>query len=446
MQAFSKLKEFIEKTLIGKLSDYGFPKHKLAASYFAVLNVFNLLLNPWMYLKAAQAAFYYLPFIAPFVLLHKIRTYWKVYIRSDFLSKQEYTLLEVILPHDFEQSPAAMEAFLGSLYINQGESTVIATKWKGSTRPWWSLELVSIEGELHIYIWTWKKFRQFLENNFYAQFPNCELVEVQDYMDGLFYDYDKIALWGTDYKFVKPDVYPIKSYIDWKLDKIDHIKNKDEIVDPINSVYEKLAAIGEGEVVILQIMFQQTLNNNWQKEVEDEIENIYESRTQEYTDMANPEETVKGFAQLRPQDYDLVNTLKHSISKDAFDVGIRSLYIAKKDKFKPGERVGPNHVNLFIAFEAPNLNFPKGLAHWLAGFDYPWEDIWERERIKRRKKILDAARRRAYFHTPYSFDPLILTTEELATIFHFPVNRTILSKLAAVQRSKKIAPPQNLPS
>ena len=49
-------------------------------------------------------------------------------------------------------------------------------------------------------------------------------------------------LWGCEFKLLKPDAYPIKTYIDFGLDK----DPKEEFkVDPISPVIELFGSIGE---------------------------------------------------------------------------------------------------------------------------------------------------------------------------------------------------------
>ncbi len=444
MKFFESLNSFVLNTLIKKLAGYGFEKHHLAVFWFALPNVLLFLVQPWLPLAILKVYIYAAPFVLPVAIAKSVWSHRMALKRSEFLSSQEKVLFEIILPAELNQGPEAMEEFLSAIHINPGESTFIATLVNGSTRPYWSFELVSIEGELHLYIWTWRKFADLIKAEFYAHYPEVELQEVDDYMSGLNADLDKFGIWGTDYKLTKADAYPIKSYKEWQLDKVDTRKSKGSLQDPLNSVFEKFASIGEGEMAILHIMFQHTRNTSWQREVQNEIDKIYAKRTESFPSFSNPDEEVQGFAQLRPHEWDLVNTLKHSTEKDAFDVGIRSIYIARKDKFKPGVRVGPNHVNLFRNFEAPHLNDLKGVVHWLAGYDYPWHDPRQKKQDALRKKIIDAAKRRSYFHTPYSFDSFVLTTEELATIFHLPISRQVL-QLFTKREWAKAPPPGNLP-
>ena len=97
-----------------------------------------------------NTAVYWLPLILAYALL-KV---WTAYVRLDYHLNQDYLLLEIKLPRELTKSPQAMEIFLSSLYYTGGETTFIDRGWHGKTRPWWSLELVSLEGQVHFYIWT----------------------------------------------------------------------------------------------------------------------------------------------------------------------------------------------------------------------------------------------------------------------------------------------------
>jgi hypothetical protein len=444
MTYFNKIVDFFSKKIIATLDNYGVDRGLSAAVLFLLPQIILWIVDPKILLNLLKYILYLSPVILPVVLVFKLWDLWQTYKRAAFLSSQEKVLLKIKVPRKLSKTPKAMELFFNAIHVKPGETTPIKVYLEGATRPWWSFEIVSIEGQIHFYIWTWKRFKDFIETQLYAQFPDIEIYEAEDYMNGISADLSKVSIWGTDYKFEKPDAYPIKTYADFELDKIPAKGEELKVVDPLANVFEKLSSFGPGEFAALQIMVQVTRNKNWKKDVEAEIEKIYKDRSQEITDLADPEKIVQGWAQLRPQDYDLVNTLKHSIEKNAFDVGIRMIYVAKKDKFDGG-KIGPNIVHLFRSFSAPHLNYLLGIAHWLAIFDYPWQDYKEIRQNRMRKQIIDAFKRRSYFHPPYKFDPLILTSEELASIYHFPGESVLAPGVEHIASSKSQAP-VNLPT
>ncbi len=392
----------------------------------------------------------YLAFFAPFVLLgdfiYKAYENWQLYLRMKFIDSKKPLLLEIKNFENVRKNVKAMELFFDSIHLKPGETTFISTKFKGATRPWWSFELVSIEGELRFYIWTWSNFKHLIKTQLLAHFPELEVEEVPDYLDNLMWDdAEKIDIWGSDYGFTKKDAYPIKSYIDSGLDKLDPETDAGKAADPLNNVFEKFTSIGEGEVMVLHIMAQVTRNSNWKKEVEEEIEKIYEERAEEYPSLHDPETTVKGMAQLRPHEWELVNALKHSLDKNAFDVGIRVAYMAKKGKIDP-KKFGTHVVQLFRSFSGEASNYLLGVKNWFAVYDYPWQDPRQKERKQKKKDFIKVLKYRSYFHPPKIFDSIVLTTEELASIYHFPVFFENIKRRPSSSSTLKNYAPDNLPT
>ena len=151
-----------------------------------------------------------IPIILPFALLWLLI---KMYIdanRSAFMASQEYILLEVVPPQNIEKSPAAMELFLMALHQTGGEGTWYDKYVNGKVRAWFSLEIVSIGGDVHFYIWSRKGFRRLIESQLYSQFPGIEVTETEDYTMGLSYD-GSVELFGAELKLTEPDAFPIKT-------------------------------------------------------------------------------------------------------------------------------------------------------------------------------------------------------------------------------------------
>ena len=198
----------------------------------------------------ANTAAYWLPPLLAYALLKA----WTAYVRLDYIYSQEYLLLEIKLPRELTKSPQAMEIFLTSLFYEGGESTFIERGWDGKTRPWWSLELVSLEGQVHFYIWTRAFFKNMLQAQLYAQYPSVEIHEVDDYTRGVYYNPKTMSMWGCyfgkDKK--KPYAYPIKTYIDYGLDKTNI--EEEEKVEPMAAVLEYLSSVGKGEQIWIQII------------------------------------------------------------------------------------------------------------------------------------------------------------------------------------------------
>ncbi|MDO8590545.1 MAG: hypothetical protein Q7R65_01045, partial [bacterium] len=128
-----------------------------------------------------QVLYNYAPIWAPLLFGGLFFKYWMRYIRADFVQKAGSVLLEIKIPKETFKSPLAMEIFFTSLY-QTGSATFSELYWKGKVRPWFSLELASIDGQVKFFIWTQTKWRNLIEAQIYAQYPTVEIHEAEDYM------------------------------------------------------------------------------------------------------------------------------------------------------------------------------------------------------------------------------------------------------------------------
>jgi len=344
-------------------------------------------------------------------------------------------LLEFKLPKEILKSPAAMEVFMSALHIPvTGSWTDVYLS--GRVKPTFSLELVSISGEVHFYIWTWEKFRATIENFLYAQYPEVEVYPVADYTEGYRYEPDTFLYYGAQFKLTKPDPYPIKTYIDYGLDK----DPKEEFkIDPITPALEFLGSLRQGEYAWVQILIQPhseeglkqgalSFKADWKEEAAKEIETIVGEG--KFSDLS---ETKK----------QTINAIERSIGKFAFNTKIRGLYFATKDQFRSENIGGLN--GMVKQFSSNTLNGFK--QDWQTSFNYIWQDPFGRKSRERQERLLDASRQRGAFQYPFSdigSKPFILTTEELATLFHFPGAVAATPTLTRIP-SKKSEAPSNLP-
>jgi len=409
--------------------------------------------------KAVVIVFYLYPFWLPPLLLWIFWELWVKYLRIAFFSSTPVVLLEVKLPREIMKSPVAMELALQGFYQTGGESSFFARYWEGKTRPWFSLEIASIGGEVRFYIWTRQNLRNVIESQIYAQYPNVEITEVPDYAKQLQFIPGKTNMWATNFKLSQPDPLPIKSYIDYGLDKDPKEEFKN---DPLSNVIEFLGSIKADENIALQFVIRAhrsekregffSKKTEWTKEIDKLRAELvkkaaYEARIIE--DKAKKEIFKEGRALLSPEEGKIIDSLHRAIQKFPFDVGIRVVYLAQKDVFNQGTITGirglfrpfsygsPNKENFYAAFNS--LTFTGNTE-----FDFPWQDFNNVRVDKLKKEKLDAFKRRMFFFEPYKENTMVMTTEALATLYHFPTATTATPTLARIP-SKTAQPPANLP-
>lgn len=378
--------------------------------------------------------------------------------RVAWLAKQEYVLLELKIPRDIKKSPFAMETVLSNLNVSQGESSWYKKYINGSVRPWWTFEIVSLGGTVHFYVRTRVSYRRPVESFFYAQYPGIEITEAIDY--SLLTDpaHAPNAMWGCDYKKKKPDPIPIRTYAEY-LDPSSPLPKPDETIDPLAQVIELLGSIGPREQFWVQInariagseKYQGRVNGKgkaftWKDEAAEVIQGMRDSavrkfKTRDPSTGAMIEE--EGFGPLTKGTQDDIFAIEKNINKPAFDVGMRAIYTAPEDAFQ-GSMI-TFLINLWKPMSAESSN-GIGITRWLAIFnDYPWEDRSGHHKEHLKHQLVDAYRRRSYFNEPYRLDWMIMSSEELATVFHIPSASVTAPSMPRIQSSTSEAP-SNLPT
>ena len=180
---------------------------------------------------------------------------WIWYTRASFIAGLDNMLLEVKFPRDIVKSPRAMEEVLTKLWTDSGETTFFNRVFQGQARPWFSLEMASFGGEVHFYIWCRREWREVVESAMYAQYPEVELTEAEDYASKFAYDPDVHECFCTDWRYEpRNDAYQFRSYIDFELDTDPKEEYK---VDPLAQVIERLSSIKPEEQMWMQIIITQ---------------------------------------------------------------------------------------------------------------------------------------------------------------------------------------------
>ncbi|MCX6752783.1 MAG: hypothetical protein NTW62_00335 [Candidatus Nomurabacteria bacterium] len=408
------------------------------------------------------------PIAVTFFLGHIAWTLWKHYIKTEWISGIKWIVLEVKPPRDVLRSPKAMELFFtNALYQIAGKDKK-SKYWKGAVRLWFSLEIISIDGQVHFYIRIPSRLKGLVETQMYAQYPQAQIVEVDDYTLAVPYvgGDSGFDFWGCEWKLTKSDVYPIKTYVDFGLDK----DPKEEFkVDPMSPLIELFGSIQKGEQMWLQIVIRANDKkyhtagtyfdeHDLLKEAQNEITKI----TKDFTgvDANNKSKDMK----TAPWQKDVVPAITSKVTKLTFETGIRLAYVAKKE-----DSNGNNKKNLrliFRQYDTPHLNsFARtngsGLATFFQIFQGNRFFISKKTRHTFTNAFFNAYRERAFFYMPlrqkklpfpfslFTFkynqpNTFVLNTEELATLWHFPGQILKVPGLERVE-SKQASPPPNLP-
>ncbi|MDQ5962211.1 MAG: hypothetical protein QG653_18 [Patescibacteria group bacterium] len=384
--------------------------------------------------------------------------FWVFYLHRKFIDdfSKSCILLEIRLPREIFKSPIATETALDALLQGGGVGTWHHRFWKGNLPSWFSLEIASLEGVIHFYVYTHKKFRQIIEANFYAQYPGIEIVEADDYTKRIRYNHlDKNSIakaWGASYsttqKWPVKDLetgevlqkggkdyempaqfYPIKTYVDYGLDK----DPKEEFkIDPITPLLEFMGGIGKDEYVWYQILLQdegafngkkfpKMFLNEVKKKAMDikEMAKWYKSQmmitgTKEKGSKAYDEygnvKTIKqgdqvvevtyqetkaikrGLLELTKEEQQEIEAINEKLSKPLARTIIRLFYITKKEKFNPNYI--QNIVNIMKPYKGVNSFAPSPTDP----YDFPWQTMGGKRVDWRTEELFNAMVERSGFH------------------------------------------------
>lgn len=350
---------------------------------------------------------------------------WIFYIQLHFVSNISWILLEVKVPHNVFKSPQAMELVFNTLH-NASEGNRLEKYWKGFVKGWFSFEIMSLGGKISFLVRTPKAMKNLVEAQIYAQYPEVEITEVDDYTRILPENIpnEDWKLWGVEFGLTKEDAYPIRTYMDFKLEDV---KEEMEKIDPMSSLLEFMSSIKEGENVWFQLLIRAS-DNRWLEEGKKLQKKIAEKTK-------NKEETAS--QSLLPGEIELIKALDRNMAKLGFDAGIRVIYAARRDIFNPINIA--SIMGVMKQYNSQNLNGFKPQKSTSGGF---W---FKKKREHRNQRLMiKAFRRRGYFYHPFQRESFILSSEELATIYHYP-GRVVSAPTFERGERKKGTPPPNLP-
>lgn len=398
------------------------------------------------------------PIWVPIMLIIVAWHMWVKYLRVSYLASLEWSMLEIRIPRDVFKSPEAMEiALVNAFHQGGGMGNWYQKYWQGRVHMWFSLEIVSLEGKVYFFIRTPKTFRSLVESQIYAQYPQAEISEVSDYTGRV--PHSKIGEWsmfGSEFKLTKPDPYPIKTYVDYGLDKASSSLDPEQQIDPITQMLEFMGSIGKGEQIWFQILIKVHTSRyhkpgtwfetrDWKDLAKEEIQKVIKSGL-----MVTDDAAARTTLNLTKGQQEVIAAIERNVNKQGFDCGMRVIYLAEKDRFNPINITGV--LSMVKQYNSPSLN---GFAPANAtGFDYPWQDPKGRRTQALKLEMYNAYRERSFFYPPHHSKkvankkvhrkPFVLSSEELATVFHFPGRVAETPSFKRID-SKKVEPPVNLP-
>ncbi len=404
----------------------------------------------------AYILFFIFPVVIFGVLVWGFLQLWLDRRQGQFAGRIKWHLLHVNVPKDAVQTPKGIENFFLTLHGAKSAVTFKEKWFDGKFQAWYSFEIVSVGGRISFYIRTQAKTRDLVEAALYAQYPEAQVTEVEDYVDMIPTDYpnDTWDMWGSEIRMKAENFKPIKTWVDFE-----HQGEKDQrLKDPLLGLLEILGSMKEGENYFIQLMIMPPAEQEWQKKGVEFIDKVFGREAPKKKGMMEGvggwwvnealNQTV-GYAlpsgaeekkqddfvafKITPREKEQIEAVNRKISKYGFRAKMRFVYFAKHEVFNKSS-ISAMSKGLFNQYSYEGLN---GLGFWAKATpqdDYPWLE-WQlpgrqRELVRRYKK-----RTMGVGSTPF-----IMNVEELATLWHFPAADARTPVLTSVQARRAEAP------
>jgi len=310
---------------------------------------------------------------------------------------------------DFKEAASIMEQFFAGIH-SVGWDCIL------------SFEYAVLKDQVYFYVIVPRKYKEIVEKQITSFYSDAVVEQVEDYNI-----FKPEAHQDSAYVVLnKPFTYPLKTY--------DQLES-----DPLNTITNSLSKLSADEGAAIQIMIK-PVKDKWQKKCTKLAERIYSGKKKrgfnpfeilgdflnmlfrgESTDTKKDEDQKK----ITPLTEETVKAIEKKSHSVGFDTVIRLVTSAKTKREATAQL--KNIISSFAQFSTPHINAFK-----------PTEKHSD-------KSLIVNFIFRFFKRTLLSMKKMILSTEELASLFHFPSIKYNLSPNIKWQNYKIAPAPDNLP-
>ncbi len=277
----------------------------------------------------------------------------------------ESVLLQVAVPRDNEIKIDAAEQMFAAL-----SSTAKSGFWANfKAQDHFSFELVALKENIRFYVHTHKSLRDLVEKQIHGAYPGAIVDEVDEY--NIFSEQGKVAF--ASLKLKSAPHFPIKVY-------------RELATDPLSSLTASLAKMQEGEGAVVQILFSPA-DKKWSANGKK-----YLSKTKGQE--ADPEKAKYQMDQRK------LEAIENKVGKPGFATTVRIVVSSTS------EAAAKAHLD----------NLKSSFAQFTSD-----QNGFSGQKIRLKNLFMVDF---IYRYPPLLGTQSILSSEELATVFHFP-NKTI---------------------
>ena len=320
---------------------------------------------------------------------------------------------------DFRDSVGVMKQFFESLYALQD------SKWRQRLKgqEFLALEYVVQENMIDFYVVIPQGLKKVVEKQITSYYPDTYIEEVPDY--NLFSENSKTACCFIT--TAKPFMYPIRTH-------------QRMTTDPLNNICNAVSKLGDNDAAAIQIMIR-PIDNGWQKKGRSEAKNLLNDKKSSFLGNLNPLSWMGDMLSLlfrgeaTPAAPDagggksspLLDEQIKAMEEKNIQVGFESIIrlIAVSDDQNQAKGTLSSMKSAFAQYATTDNNA-------LTVKDRYMGDVVHHFLMRDMKK-------------PLRFKKMILSPEELASLFHIPNIKYNRAPNINWQNYKIAPPPQNIP-
>lgn len=311
-------------------------------------------------------------------------------------------VLQISVPPQNDKSPLAAEQLFQSLHG-------IVKKQERSMHHY-SFEIVAVPKGIYFIVVCTDRYRQFVENQIYAQYPNASIKSIRDYTE-FEQQHHKFAL-GSEIELSREYYLPIKTFNSFE-------------VDPLASITGAISKLTPGTEAWVQCVVR-PLSNSWQ------------AKGKAYVDHQKTKEDAEGKrVPLESGQSEELSKIETKNTKVGFQFKIR-LMAKGNDQILVQQLLDDMEAS-FKQFQTAHLN---SLVE-----SQPRSSLLIKLRqllLGKRLGEMMTFDQRFKFRFLDEKEDNIINIEELASLYHLP-SRTVETPSISWAKSKKVEYPENLP-
>jgi len=303
----------------------------------------------------------------------------------------DYVTLQVVVPRDNEVKIDAAEQMFSAL------SSLYKSGWFSFLKPQThvSFEIVAKPGDITFYVSVPRSLRDMLEKLIYGAYSGADIAIVEEY--SIFSETGKVAF--ASLRLKQPDYFPIRNF-------------RELPTDPLSSITSILSKMQEGEGAVLQVIISPE-GGKWKKRGQSFVSHIKKQES-------DPEKAKFSY------DPKTLEAIIGKCTKAGFKTVIRMVVSSHTDE--SAKMHLDNLISSFSQFSSDQNNFTKA-KHlfkklFMVDFIYRYFPVVDLPRFKQTS---------------------ILSSDELATLFHFP-NKSVETPNLHWLNAKRAAPSALIPT